>query len=900
MNFNIIYKTLIINHPNSIIYLMKRFRLLLLKLLLFCVLAAGALYAIFLYALPPILSSAKFKNKIDNIVYEKTGIKIVSEQLKIKTYPNLVVQLKADKIGLGINEADLLKAKDFSIDFNLFKLSLQKIDIDYIYIDEAGFRSLLNNKGKNKTSDFKFTILPEIYVKNAEIWVDKGDINSIFITVNDLHQINKDGRTYFTFKADIISDLLRNLISIGRKGCLYLENNSLYADNLQVLIGVSELDINGKITDRTNRNTDLQVTGSKIPVSDIMSSLLYFQKLKEPGKKFIENFYDYSGTMDINLTLNEQGLFGKATANELSANSVLFNVPIKFPNVDFIFNKLEMTAEAEGNLGNEKVFAGVDMTNIGTAEQEVKGIVHSVIGTDFSKKYFPDLRIKGTADTQVNYYIKNKKIDVNYLVKMPKGSDLLYKEAYLGLEDKVKRLLVNTHKDGDKLYIKNYDYAILEGNLVSKIIMGEGLLTKENGHFTPDYITCKTDNDAPVSVAGSFYKYIEGGVFNGDLKYDFKKELLTGIFNIKNSKYKNFDIKSAQVDANDKAVNINANGLYKKSPFECKINALNKIGKQIKIYNMDLFLDEYHVKTGKKANISADEIKSKLKNTARKIDVDVDKWTIKVNLIKRKRVELKNIFVTGSIHKDIFSFNVPQLNFAKGTLNANGCYNYNNNSSDVTVTAKNIDSAVVADVLFELPEQIEGIANATLKAKTKNGFDNINAYAEFSVKQGYLPKLGSTEFMVKKSRLVKKPFKFRISDVVNIDVKNMKALSSDLKGSFYLVDEQIKNVKITSAQKYLSLLIEGDYDIEKQHADLQVLGKYNKDKITKVKILFVPLSWIVKVVFRPEKTKDFYTAKLKEVPDIEAEEAEDISTFRVKLNGNINTNDVKVEMKSIK
>ena len=41
--------------------------------------------------------------------------------------------------------------------------------------------------------------------------------------------------------------------------------------------------------------------------------------------------------------------------------------------------------------------------------------------------------------------------------------------------------------------------------------------------------TFKTQKDAPVSVTGSFHKYLEGGFFNGDLKYDFKHNLITGI-----------------------------------------------------------------------------------------------------------------------------------------------------------------------------------------------------------------------------------------------------------------------------------------------------------------------------------------------------------------------------------
>ena len=49
-------------------------------------------------------------------------------------------------------------------------------------------------------------------------------------------------------------------------------------------------------------------------------------------------------------------------------------------------------------------------------------------------------------------------------------------------------------------------------------------------------------------------------------------------------------------------------------------------------------------------------------------------------------------------------------------------------TSDVIFTAKNIDSNTVADVIFDLPNQIEGTANATLHAETKDSFDKVKAY----------------------------------------------------------------------------------------------------------------------------------------------------------------------------
>ena len=195
-------------------------------------------------------------------------------------------------------------------------------------------------------------------------------------------------------------------------------------------------------------------------------------------------------------------------------------------------------------------------------------------------------------------------------------------------------------------------------------------------------------------------------------------------------------------------------------------------------------------------------------------------------------------------------------------------------------------------------------ANAEVKAETKNGYKDFKAFTTFSVKKGFLPKLGSTEFIIKKSKKIKRDIKFKLEDILNIDLKNMKALSSDLNGCFWFDNSMIKDAKITAKQQHFSLFLEGDYNIDNEYADFQVFGKYNESVEKKIKVLFVPLSWIVNIVFKPEHTYEQYKNKLKCVPDTSAKSEEEKS-FRVKINGNMNNSDKKsgnnlqVEMKRI-
>ena len=877
---------------------MKNKNQFILKFCIFSFLTIVFLYSIFLFILPFVFSSEFFVNKINFVISHTTGINVKSNKFDFVSHPNLDCDLKFNELKVSVQNTEVLNLKNGYLKYDIKKLSLEKIVIDYLYIDEKAIKKVLNKNSSTKSFNINLDKLPITNIKKAEIWIDNDGINSIFISLSDIKLEKKQNNIFCTFEGEIISDLFRNLINIGKKGYIYIKDNSVYAKNIQILIGVSKLYIDGKIIDSA-KNNDFSVKGKDIPICDIKTSLLYFQKLKDSSKKFIENFYDFSGYMDVDLHVKEKGVFGKCIAKKLAAKTVLFDVPIFFKKVDFIFDKDSLQAAEEGILGGEKVYTSFKLSNIAKKNQEVVGKVYANLTNKSVSKYIPYLSLQGYASTSVDYSVKNKKINVNYLLKLKKDSDLHYKNAYLGLIDKNRRLFVKTLKENDTLKILHYDYSLQEGKNISNIILGDGLFIKRNEHLVPSYLTCKTNGFAPVSVTGSFGRYINGGYFNGDLKYNFEKDILTGIFTLKNSLYKDFYIEKANVIAESAKMKIIANGEYLNSVFEANLEAENNFINKVHVYNMELFLDKYIFKSAdKQEKINKNHNSIKIPTPPEKLDLDIDNWIIKLNQIKRKKLELNNIIIEGSLKDDIFSFAIPQINFAKGIINANGIYNVKEKTSDVIFTAKNIDSNTVADVIFDLPNQIEGRANATLHAETKDSFDNIKAYATFSLEDGYLPQIGSTEFIIKKSKKIRHPFKFKLSDIINIDIKNMKALSSNLEGSFCFDNDSIYNTKITSSQKYLSLLVEGDYNFESQEADLRLFGKYNNNEMGRVKILFIPLPWIFKFVFKPENTLNQYKNKLKEVPPIVAKPNEQ-SAFRVKLDGNLNKNDVKVELKSI-
>lgn len=688
---------------------MKTFKTILIYFLSAFFISSLLLYLVLIFIVPEYLE--------DNIC-SVTGICTETENLKIKITPALGVKLDADIVKSGAS----IYVEKIHASADIKKLAVQSINADYIFIDGNKFAH------KNSSnSSFNLNKIPEINIKRLE-YISK----SINLNIQD---ISYDGHLA-KFKGEAKTKFLHNKFL----GTLENTGSSVFAQSIKF---GSALSITGKLTDKKG-NYDFHVTGRNLPVNQIEKALLVYQKSQDPAKKFIENFINYGGRIDVDLNFKNSGVYGICTAKKLSANAVWFNIPLYFEKAVFNFKGKTVTSDADGLLGGEKVNHILNITHLGTSEKEVYGELNTTLHGNF--KYIPDLTILNSADAKIVYKIKHKKIDVLYLVKLKEESDLLYKKAYLGLRDKQRRFLLKTYKDGNKLYITNYDYSLIQNDSIKNILTGNGLLIKQNDHMKPQFLTCKTNGFAPVSVTGSFGEYVDGGEFNGDLKYDFVKNQIFGKFELINTRFKNFFVSRAKIISEKEKIYIKADGTYESENFFCDIDASNKFSKNIIIYKMNMFLNELIIRKSQNFSSGHTDIASKIKDN----DINIENWEVRIGKIKKDRIVIKNIELNGSLKDNTFRFSMPELKFANGTLTASGRYNFADASSCIDFAAKNIDSNTAADMLFNLPEQVSGTADAILHLNTAKNLQEIKACACFQIKEGFLPQLGSTEFMLKK------------------------------------------------------------------------------------------------------------------------------------------------------
>ena len=87
--------------------------------------------------------------------------------------------------------------------------------------------------------------------------------------------------------------------------------------------------------------------------------------------------------------------------------------------------------------------------------------------------------------------------------------------------------------------------------------------------------------------------------------------------------------------------------------------------------------------------------------------------------------------------------------------------------------------------------------------------------------------------------------------------------------------------------------------MEKQYADLQLFWHYSKKAPKGIRVFGIPVSLILRVVFRPEKTKEIYQSKLSQIPKIKATE-KDSRYYRIQLKGDINHGKTNLILKEIR
>ena len=861
----------------------KAFSIVLISIFLFLMF----LYLGIVFLLPCIVNSAATTNKIESLIFNKTKIETKITGLNLKISPKLVFVLNVDSISSKYNDVSVADIKNISVGYKLLQNNLTLISAENIYVDGNILKQFKKDKPKKKKKgNFELSKLPEVHIQSLIYKSNEVSVYSRNIDAN---------KELIKLIADIKTPYLNQALKLGYSGSLQVIEDKLKANKFEIKIGNSHLYIDGDLINK-DKAYNFTLKGEKLPASEIMPIVLHLQKSKDPSKKFIENFKNFNGTANVDLRFTKEGINGICTTHNLSANAVWFDIPLFFKKAVFYFRGQKVESVAEGILGREKVVHTLNITDLlNPQKKEVVGTMKTTLTKKFD--YVPNLTVLNSVNIGLVYKIKLRKPDVYYNIDIPVNSDLIYNSFYLGLRNYKRKIYANTFKDDNDLYLKQYKYSYFDTKKENVILSGDGLFIKnidkkDPDKFIPQYVTCHTNGYAPTSVIGAFGEKVRGGEFGGDLKYDFKNNQVLGTFDILHARHKAFHIDKAHVVSKNGVFNVTSNGFLKGEKYNAELSMKNNIFGETIIYNMKMFLDKLVLETTPQTNkpkkkIDPNDISKKVKES----EMTINNWELVINEIKRDKFVLNNVKLIGSLKKNIFDFSMKDMKFADGLIHAKGIYDFAKNTSKMTFEAQNINSNKVAEMTLNLKDQIEGIALAKVDIDAKDMFRFLDAHCMFEVKEGFLPKLGDKEFMIKDT-------KYKVSQITNLDLTQKDLMKDDIKGTFDVHNTEIKNINLTTWHELSAIYLEGNYEMEKQYADLQLFWHYSKEAPKGIRIFGIPLSFILKVAFRPEHSKERYQSKLAQIPKIKADDKHS-TYYRIQLKGDINKNKTKLELKEI-
>lgn len=864
-------------------------------LVLFC-------YAVFLFIVPLMLNSNFAMKKFEKIASKKFGYSISTEGFKYYSKANLSFGIKSNKIVVNnLKSKDaVLSIKYFDYKSKILSLKPKKIKIHSLFIN------CLNLKSKKKNPDGQIIDLDLLSVIDIGKIFIKIDNNSNLI-IKNIQTKKLKRKLYYNMLGNFENKkYLKNSAIIGKNGYIIHDGKNIIFENFSIELGKSKLLLSGK-------NNDLRIIGKNLPLSEVKSLYVYFYRLMHKNKKnFIENFHDLDGALDINLTFFDDTLTGNCVIKDVKAKLFDYKIPIKIPMANFRFKDNKITTKTVGEIDKNLAPLTFKATGLFSDEFAIMGDVKTTIDTEFAQKYYPDIKIEGYAKLVVKYKTQKGKVDVDYKMVLEKGSDVTYQKYKLGSGKRKREIEAFTTKIGDTISLKKYLYSFYdkEGKKVS-VFSGDGQFKKNNSHFVPSFLTIKTLKQIPLSAVQFITKdYVEGGKFTSDLKFDFLNKKIFGKFDLFDVHHKDFlTLHSLHLEILNDVVQLNTEGLFFNSPITMRVIAENDFHDRFLVHDVDIHLNKFLVKREKLSEL--DETykniqKPKIKK--RNYNVEIEAGKIVVDEIVHPRFYLHDVEILGNLQDDVVNFLTKPTQYAKGSLISVGSYNIAQHSSEMDFCASDIDSNEVVTKIFKLPNQVKGLASATLHLKTKNKLSDIKADAAFMIENGSLPKIGSTEFMFKKTKRMKKfkfinfeKIKFTLSKITNIDFSNKKAPPvAQIDGTFSFDNEHVKNTKIFFTSDVVSMFIEGDYNINSQLANLTVWGRHNKTVEKKIRILKLPFTFLYRIIFKPEHTKDLHTDKIKNIPPVKLKMGDEESFFRVMLEGNINSDNFRVNMNDLK
>ncbi len=777
----------------------------------------------------------------------------------------------------------------------------------------------ITSKSVNLRDTIKFLTKSYLYPKN-------------YPDLSPLYQIDSKHDLLFKYKAksvDFITDKAYALMNFipdnsesslkAKSGKVIMENSKVKIENVNAELFDSTLKINGEVKniDKLNPIYNLDIIADNLNLENL-KNINNIKIVPENIKSIFSQFINYRGFANIKLEIKQNILNGILQFNKPQFQHKETNIPFIFDDFNIYFrnNKL-MLNSISGNIAEIPIFGNFTISEI-YKNPQINGYFTSKLTNNFIKSYLPEeigRKINISGDINISAEVKGFLENIFIIPKITlfPEADVMIDGVSLGEISDKREYNGKINIKNDKIIINKLDYIKYissQNNKVYPIVFAtiDGVLKRNNNNIEPQELNIKTNKNLSAKVLNIFLKkpMLQQGTFSCNLNYIFeektKKAKIKGNMDCRNIDIPLFDtlIKNIRLKADGNNINVNLFGFINDSKIFIESIMENNISNKIQVNSLKITADQID---NDKLLRSLSKARQAMNTNNEINNIDLSGINVKKGFLDIKKLIIKSLVAenfTGdfNIDKDgIFSADNINVNVGDGKIN--GKISYDLTSSDLkgNFELSNVDANYVAETLFDGENQIYGNSNGKLILETKGITEeeiikNLNGFIYFDISDGRMPKLGSLEYLLRASNIIKSGITgFTINSVLELLNLVKTGYFSNINGSCTIKNGIAENIEIFSEGENLSLYIHGKYDISKTHADMEILGKLSR-KIstifgtignTSLNTFFKLIPGISMLDF---SRKDFIE-DVEKIPSFTGGDY-DSRTFQAIINGNIN------------
>lgn len=461
------------------------------------------------------------------------------------------------------------------------------------------------------------------------------------------------------------------------------------------------------------------------------------------------------------------------------------------------------------------------------------------------------LKIKGDIISSTRIEGPKDLLKAQAEINLSEDSNIYYMGSTIGDVNNPIRLYLNTKISKNSIYVNNFQYDKLISSQNNKEFVSPQLNAKGQINFNKKEINLhnfkvKTQNPTDAKVFNAFFRrpMIKQGLFNSDIVLNGsiaspKPVGLVSFTGIDIPLWKTI-IKDIALKFNDKNIDIKSKGETFSNQVIFNANMENRLTPPYIFNNADIYFGNLDINEIVKSMNSLEIQTDMNKLPKQKQNIDITNLIIKNGKLKADSISVKNIFAQNLTsdfslnEKLLFSLDNFKFDIASGNVYGDFKYNLLNSKSSLSLNVDKANANSMADALFDLPDQIfgslTGQIDLTCNGKThKTCMDTITGKGGFRVADGRMPKLGSLEYLLKASNLVKSGITgITINSVIDLLTPLKTGQFENINGNFTINSGVANSIQIFSKGKDLSIFLTGAYNFSTQVADMEVFGRLSK------------------------------------------------------------------------